>query len=419
MNTFRLGRLVGVLGVSFLVFALAAYGSALLIGPLPAATATLVSPAMSASVPSPPVMPSNGASAIIAPGRLAPIASAGKLEPLPMASATKVVTALVVLDTHPLAPGDDGPAVTITDADFAYYANYAADGARTVAVIVDDTWSERELLQAMVLGSSNNHADTLAAWAFGSVDAYLIAASAWLAAHDLTGITVVDTNGLHDASVGTATDLARLTALAASEPVFSEMLADPAAALAGMPGVINTTSFLPELGVMGVSLSSTDAAGICLLFTATLSTPPVGDDAGVYSFTGAIMGEPDYDTLTADVTALMASAHGGVGSVPLLTEGDVYVTYVTAWGQTASGVVATARSELGWQTGRTPRPDITLREISTGHAGADIGRAVVTTGTNEVASPLILDGTLSDPGLGWRLMNPIPTIEALIDSRRD
>ena len=419
MSSFHLGRFVGILFVSSLVLSVSAYGSAILIGPLPAATATLDSPIPAASNPSPPALPAAGASALAAPGAFAPIASAGQPGPLPMASATKVVTALVVLDAHPLEPGDDGPAITITEDDFADYAYYAADGARNVAVIVGETWSERDMLQAMILGSSNNHADLLARWAFGSVDDYLVAAAAWLAAHDLTGITVVDTNGLHDQSAGTAPNLARLASLAASEPAITEMLADPAAALADMPGVANTTAFLANEGITGISLSRTDAAGVCFLFTATVSTTPVDDGDGVYSFAGAIIGQPDYDALTADLTALMASARAGVGTVPILTAGDRYVTFETPWGDTAAGVVDTTTSKLGWFTGPMPRPEVTVEDIATGRPGERVGRVTVTVGGDEISSPLILDSTLTDPGLGWRVTNPLPVVGALIDSRRD
>ena len=397
MSNFRPGRFLGILGGTVVILAIGLYGPATLIGPLPAATATLVSPSVGAANPSPPQLPTNGASAVIVSGADTPIASAGQAEPLPMASATKIVTALVVLNAQPLSADAPGPNVTISAADYADYINYARDGARTVAVFAGETWSERDLLEAMILGSSNNHADTLARWAFGSIDAYLVAADAWLDEHGLAGTTLADANGLHDDSAGTGIDLAKLAGLAAADPVISDILANPASALTGLRGVTNTTAFLADEGVTGISRSYTDAAGVCFLFTGS-----VGSGDGAYSFAGAFIGEPDYDTLTADLTALMASARAGVGQLPLLAEGDAYVTFDVPWGQSASGVVATAKTQLGWLAAASPEPNITIEDISTGRAGTTVGRIGVTLGDTTVSSPLVLDRSLTDPGLGWR-----------------
>ena len=412
MSNFRPGRFLGILGGTVIILAIGLYGPATLIGPLPAATATLVSPAAAAPNPSPPQLPEDGASAVIAHGTSTPIASAGQTEPLPMASATKIVTALVVLSAKPLERDDAGPAVTITAEDYADYITYGKDGARTVAVFAGETWSERDLLAAMILGSSNNHADTLARWAFGSVDAYLVAAAAWLDEHDLSGITVADATGLNDDSAGTGIDLAKLAGLAAADPVITDILANPASALTGLRGVNNTTGFLPDEGVTGISRSYTDAAGICFLFTGSVGT---GDDA--YSFAGAFIGEPDYDTLTADVTALMASARAGVAQLPILAEGDAYVTFETPWGQSASAVVARGTTQLGWLAADAPLPSLDINDVTTGRAGATVGRIGVSLGDTTVSSPLVLDSSITDPGLGWRLLNPIPVIGAFIESR--
>ena len=411
MSNFRPGRFLGILGGTVAILAIGLYGPATLIGPLPAATATLVSPA-AAPNPTPPVLPKNGASAVIAHEASTPIASAGQTEPLPMASATKIVTALVVLAAKPLANGEAGPAVTITAEDYADYITYAKDDARTVAVFAGEAWSERDLLSAMILGSSNNHADTLARWAFGSVDAYLVAATAWLDEHDLSGITVADATGLHDDSAGTGIDLAKLAGLAAADPVITDILANQASALTGLRGVNNTTAFLADEGITGISRSYTDAAGICFLFTGTVGA---GDDA--YSFAGAFIGEPDYDTLTTDVTALMASARAGVAQLPILAEGDAYVTFEAPWGQSASAVVATGKTQLGWLAAETPLPTVDIDQVATGRAGTTVGRVGVTLGETTVSSPLVLERSLTDPGPGWRLLNPIPVIGAFIDSR--
>ncbi|TFC87696.1 hypothetical protein E3T26_14235 [Cryobacterium sp. TMT1-21] len=433
MSRYRPGRIIGSAVGALVILAVGVYGPATLLGPLPAASATLDTPAPGPASASPPVLPAAGGSAVIglttltpdptAPttvtlkagdlGEHVPLAVGGTRDALPMAAATKIVTALVVLAEKPLPAGDAGPKIPISAADYQDYISYGSTGARTVVVFPGEEWTETELLQAMVLGSSNNHADTLARWAFGSIDAYVAAANAWLGTQGLTGTVVADATGLSEKSAGTATDLARLAGLAASDPVIAGILAQPASALVGQRGVDNTTAFLADEGVTGISRSYTDAAGICFLFTAQVRT-----GASVFTFAGAVIGEPDYDALTADVTALMESARSGVTELPVLALGDAYARFSTPWGATSSATVRTAKTRFGWQAVAPGVADVKLDSISTGRAGRTIGRVSVEAGGESVSSPLVLDRTIPAPGLGWRLLHPVAMITALLDANK-
>ena len=432
MSSFRPGRFVGILAGTVVILGLGIYGPATLLGPLPAVTATTVTPAASAEAPTPPALSTNGASAIAVLAATtsdtsgttstgadspragsttsAPIAVAGTAEALPMASIAKVVTALVVLDAKPIVAGETGPVVTLTAADFQSYLDYDTAGARSVAVFAGEQWTELELLQALLLGSSNNHADSVARWAFGSVDAYVVAANTWLTDNGLTDTAVVDTTGLRDESAGTATDLAHLAGLAATDPIVSAMLSSPASALANRRGVENTTSFLPEEGITGISRSYTDAAGVCFLFTAQVS-----DGASNFTFSGAFIGEPTYDALTADLAALMASARAGVGLIPVLAAGDAYATFTSAWGDTASAVVGVARTRYAWQAATPEAATVTLKDFATARTGANVGQVQLTVAGEKLSAALKLDEGIRDPGLGWRLLHPIVMITALLD----
>jgi D-alanyl-D-alanine carboxypeptidase (penicillin-binding protein 5/6) len=428
MNRFRPGRLIGILVGTLIILAIGVYGPATLLGPLPSAAVTLSTPAAPVSA-STPVLPAAGTSGILAltPAEDAegaattdeaatlavdPIATGGGSDPLPMASAAKIITALVVLDAKPLAVGEPGPAYSLVTADYQDYLDYTAEGARTVIVFPNESWTQRELLQAMILGSSNNHADTLARWAFGSVDEYVTAANAWLAKNGMPDTQVADANGLSDASAGTGADLARIAGLAATNPVIADIIGNPASALVNQRGVSNTTAYLPELGITGISRSYTDAGGVCFLFTAAVTVKEQ-----TFTFAGGFIGEPDYDTLTADLTALMASATAGVTELPVLANGDAYATFTTAWGDSADAVVATERTRFGWQAAEPTGAEVTLDDVATGRAGSKVGRVTVDAFGDSVSSTLELDDTLTDPGPGWRLLHPIPLISALIDAR--
>ena len=50
--------------------------------------------------------------------------------PRPIASVAKIMTAVVILEEKPLLPGQQGPAIAVTDADVASYQLRESQGAR-------------------------------------------------------------------------------------------------------------------------------------------------------------------------------------------------------------------------------------------------------------------------------------------------
>src|SRR3954467_1483636 len=198
-----------------LLVAAAVYAPAALLAPLPAAAVTRLDLKTTAGEGAAPALPAAGSAAVTLGVDQKPV---GRTDAVPIASAAKIVTALLVLDKHPLEAGRSGPNVPVTADDFASYQRYTAQGVRAVRVVAGDTWTEREALHAMLLASSNNHAEMLARWAYGTLDGYRTAAQAWLAKHGPRSIRVADTTSLSPDSVGSGADLAQLAALAFADP---------------------------------------------------------------------------------------------------------------------------------------------------------------------------------------------------------
>ena len=404
-------RAVVIMIGALVILAVGVYGPATLVGPLPAATATVVQAPADAATTGVPALPQTGASAIMASGSDAVLTSGGEAAAVPIGGTAKVITALVVLDAKPLAAGAAGESVPITQEDYASYVQYLSERARAISFIAGETWSQREMLQAMLLGSSNNHADALARWAFGSIDGYLTAAQAWLTEKGLTSVQLVDTNGLAEGDVGTASDLARIASLAMADPAISEIMASTDARVNGNRSVENLAKYATEQGYTGLSRSYTDEAGVCFLFALDVTT-----DAGSVTLVGAFLREPDCETLDADLAALASTAANTIRSTPVVTEGQSYVTYTTDWGETANGVAMGTESRLLWVT--TPLEyQVDAKTLSTGSRGEQVGSVTVTTPDGPLNVLLELDGRIGDPGPFWRLTHPVPVIEAFIDSR--
>jgi D-alanyl-D-alanine carboxypeptidase (penicillin-binding protein 5/6) len=68
-------------------------------------------------------------------------------------------------------------------------------------------------------------------------------------------------------------------------------------------------------------------------------------------------------------------------------------------------VAAEPASALVWSD--TPVTGVaTARSVGVGSDGDAVGSLDFTVGTQKISVPLVLDGTLSDPGPGWRFTHP-------------
>src|SRR5690606_2223448 len=99
----------------------------------------------------------------------------GDQEPHAIASITKIIAALVVLDRHPLALGESGPLITLDSVDVAFYYHHIANNGSVTSVGSGWQFSQRQMLEIVLVKSSNNYADSLARWAFGSTANFLTA----------------------------------------------------------------------------------------------------------------------------------------------------------------------------------------------------------------------------------------------------
>ena len=137
-------------------------------------------------------------------------------------------------------------------------------------VLPGETWTERDVVRAVLLASSNNHADTLVRWAFGGVEPYVEAANAWLAEQGFTATRVDDATGLSSDNVGTAKELARLAAMIVADEELAAMLDDPGTAPLGARNVPDLVGRESDGDVRAITRSFTDQAALSYVFTAEL-----------------------------------------------------------------------------------------------------------------------------------------------------
>src|SRR5204862_5248258 len=119
------------------------------------------------------VWPAHGQAAFIQTGQ-SQIQAGPHQHAAPIASIAKVMTAYLVLRDHPLRPGQDGPTITLTDADVADTERRRRQEESVVSVAAGEQLTERQALRALLLPSANNIAAVLARWDAGSVDRFVV-----------------------------------------------------------------------------------------------------------------------------------------------------------------------------------------------------------------------------------------------------
>jgi D-alanyl-D-alanine carboxypeptidase (penicillin-binding protein 5/6) len=349
--------------------------------------------------------PKFGASAVAAVGYPEALAAGGSSQPLPMASISKIITAMVVLQAKPLAVGETGPTVTFTPANAALTAKYTALDGETKPMRAGASMTELDLMRVALVASANNYAETLTDWAYGSQPAFLAAAKTWLTTNHLDHTSFVEPTGINPANRSTATDLVALGQLALDNPVIASIVSTKTLTLPDIGTVKNTNQLLGDDGVLGIKTGTLNDAGSDLLFAAK-------HRVGTHEVTivGAVVGAADRAELYPAVRALLKGVESGFHEITLTSKGQSFAQYSTPWQKTVHAAAAKRATALVWSD--TPvKASVTTAEVHFADRGADAGHVTFTTGHAVIRVPLVLDKAIADPGPWWRLANPLVLLD--------
>jgi D-alanyl-D-alanine carboxypeptidase (penicillin-binding protein 5/6) len=216
----------------------------------------------------------------------------------PIASVAKVMTAYLVLRDHPLRPGEEGPTITLTDADAAETDRRRRRDESVVSVAAGEQLTELQALQALLLPSANNIAAVLARWDAGSAGRFIARMNATARSLGMTHTRYTDPSGYDDATVSTAADQVRIIERAMGLPVFASIVATPSTWLPVAGTVHNTNTLLGHDGFVGVKTGSDDAAGGCFAFRAVRRIRGKRT-----TITGVVLGQPGRDRIAAGLAA--------------------------------------------------------------------------------------------------------------------
>ncbi|HBH19440.1 MAG TPA: hypothetical protein DEB30_01150 [Candidatus Peribacter riflensis] len=218
----------------------------------------------------------------------------------PMASLTKLMTALLIVEHHDL---DEWVTVPKEATEITGSVAYLPPG---------EQFTVGDLLSALLVASANDAAVTLARFHSGSTEAFVKEMNARAAALGLTGTQYANPSGMDDPRQwSTPRDIARLTAHIQKEPALRERLALKGTRIAGKSGqeialththaLLRARNPFVEEGKTG----TTNAAGQCLVSV-------VGEGEREYVVV-LLHSQQRYD----DMKAILASLFGAEGTTDI------------------------------------------------------------------------------------------------------
>ncbi|SIT05280.1 D-alanyl-D-alanine carboxypeptidase (penicillin-binding protein 5/6) [Alicyclobacillus vulcanalis] len=375
-----------------------------LVRPIPQAAADVVAPLPKALQGTKPVIqwPSQGEAALMADG-VGTFGTYGPQVSVPIASVTKVMTAYLVLQKHPLQLGQQGPVLTVTPADVKVYEQDKALGQSVVKVAAGEKITEYQALQGLLLPSGNNMGTLLAKWCDGSVQAFVQEMNETAKKLGMTETHYADPTGYSPASQSDAVDQMKLFAKAMENPVFRQIVGQAQAVLPVVGLVYNVDSVVGHGTIIGGKTGSTLEAGGCFVFAArkVLGSREV-------LIIGAVLGQkgpqPLAEALNAAVT-MSKDAQKALRSVQLVSAGQTVGTLSAPWAKPVSLVATEPVQVIGWgglsvHQGYVPDALDSKKPIAQNQI---VGQLEIQVGMQKVRVPVAAASAVPAPTLSWRM----------------
>jgi len=384
------------------------------------------------TAPTPP-WPVSGQAAVAIPA-LGYAEQSGPEQPVPIASLTKMTTAVVVLRDHPVPLGADGPTITITPDEAAQFDVDLDNDETNIPLQAGETLTEQQLLEALLNQSANDVAYSLASWDAGSESAFVTKMNSLAASLGAVNTHFVDASGFQTQSVSTASDMLRIAAAGMSIPTFADIAGMPTVSLPLVGTAKNIVTEVGTDGVVGVKSGYTAQAGGCMVLAGyrtiggrsvlvlasvlgqiepppAAPAPPPAPGAAPTTTTSTA----PYSALEAQyplryagpiVEGLLDATKATIVPVAVAKSGEAVGTATAVWAGVRHSLPAVA-SRSAWLLGvprqrvisyTTPAPDLgtTSKQVSSAH---------FTLGTQREVVDLRTTHTLSRPSWWWKALH--------------
>lgn len=318
--------------------------------------------------------------------------------PKPTASLAKTITVQVVLAKHPLKPGEDGPTITMSADDEARYWQVVNEGGSSARIVAGEQISEKQLIEGIMMVSANNMADSLAIWAFGSLDNYRAVATEWLKDNKLNSTVIgSDASGFSPDTKSTPTDLCHIMLLATQNQALADIMSTINANLPTGEQLHNTNRFLGQNGVFAGKTGYTDEAGRGVIMASHKTINNTTITTGL-----ATLGHASYSEAFDSAKLIIDNIASNI-NVYQISKGQKLGQITSSWGK-SSNVVTSKSLSIPYWVDQPPKID-TFVHVN----GADSLSARQIIGQIKIeddAVGVINDKAIATPSIWWRLSHP-------------
>lgn len=326
---------------------------------------------------------------------------------MPMASIAKLVCALVSLEIKPLA-STEGQTYQLGPKDTKYYRDFLLQDGSVAPVSEEVPLTRRQMLELMLLPSSNNHTLSYVDWMFGSNEAYVTAAQAFLSRHNLTEITVVESTGFDLGNVASARTLVKIGALALADPTLSEIMAKKSVTIPGVGKIESTNPLLGDPGVRGMKTGTTTAEKKNLLLAQDLTVSGRTLTAIIVT-----LGLPSDEQRVFATRKLAQFVTQLKQPVDTAKKGEV-VAKSTSWDGRPINLVAALDETVVLTLGESAQRSLELEPLSAGlDANSPAGFIVVDAPTGTKRIPVVTSESVPVPDPWWRITHPFEVLSWL------
>jgi D-alanyl-D-alanine carboxypeptidase (penicillin-binding protein 5/6) len=327
----------------------------------------------------------------------------GTQTPLPTASTAKIMCALTVLDKYPLGVDEKGPTITLGRKDVKYFNDYYVKDGSLVAIKAGEKITEHKALEAMLLPSANNMAESLAVWAYGSVADYRARANQLAKQYGLDDTHIYDASGFSPKTTSTAADLVRLGRLALQNPLLKQIVGERVAHVPVAGKIYNVNYLVGQDGINGIKTGNNNQDHGVYLFSAIKELK----NGKKVQIIGAVMGAPHLITALKAAKPLIDAAPKNFVLKSPVQEGKAYASYTIPWsGKKVSAIAGKSISFVSWGPS-TIKTHVNLQSLDAINQPlalhTKVGTITVNNGNQTFTSPLVLSQNIQPPTTWWRL----------------
>ncbi len=321
------------------------------------------------------------------------VSTTGVQQHVSTASIAKVITALCILERKPLKVGETGPKLVMGSNDYELYQQEIAQNGSLLPIYQGMELTQYNALQAIMIPSANNISNSLAIWAFGSLEAYSEFANNFVMRHGLVNTRIgSDASGYDPSTVSNATDLVRLGAIVAKNPVLMEIAGQKQANFPLSGTLYNYNTALGFAGINGLKTGNNDQnlGGLLMTGMTKVQEKPV-------LFSGSVLGASSLAESISDSKRLAGSISSNFQTVPVVAANTKIGLAKTAWGEATTIVSKKAVVATRWADHPV---NLSLAEPE---STTSAGSLVVSVNGKRTSAPVHFKDPIEGPSLWWRL----------------